>query len=309
MKRHTALITGPSGFIGTHLTRRLLAKGFIVKVITRDKAAIAFGPNETADLEVVQGSYADPLILKSVLPGVDFIYHLASSTQPRSSNDSPVFDIATNLEGTLSLLEELRSYPNIKLIFASSGGTVYGNALTSPIDESHPTDPICSYGIVKLAIEKYIAMYYIENPSNYQILRIANPYGLASRLNPQQGLIVNLIDKVSKGSGVEIWGDGSVVRDYIFMDDLIDALYLAAVKSPAHRILNIGTGTGHSINDVISVISRVMNSAPVLSYLDKRSFDVPLNVLSPARAKAELGWVPQYTLTDGVSKMLQGMAR
>jgi UDP-glucose 4-epimerase len=307
MKRYTALITGPSGFIGTHLTRHLLSKGFIVKVITRDRTGIAVDVKHSADLEIIEGNFADAGILERALFDVDFVYHLASSTQPRTSNDNPIFDIFSNLEGTLGLLVALQGFHNAKLIFASSGGTIYGNAKTSSIHEDHPTNPICSYGIVKLAIEKYIAMYYIDNPSRYQILRIANPYGLSGRVNPQQGLVVNLIDKIAKGSGIEIWGDGTVVRDYIFIDDLLDAMYLAAVTDTQQPILNIGTGIGHSINDVIAVISKVMGAAPALTYLDKRSFDVPVNVLDPSLAKTALGWSPRFMLKDGVAKMLQEM--
>lgn len=307
MKRYTALITGPSGFIGTHLTRYLLSKGFIVKVITRDRAGIVFDADDSRDLEIIEGKYSDPAVLRRALPGVDFVYHLASSTQPRTSNDNPIFDISTNLESTLSLLNTLREYRGIKLIFASSGGTIYGNSLTSTIREDHPTDPICSYGIVKLAIEKYIAMYYADLPGNYQILRIANPYGLAGKLNPYQGLIVNLIDKVAKGGGIEIWGDGSVVRDYIFIDDLVEAMRLAAITATTQPILNVGTGIGHSINDVIAVVSDVMRMAPSLTYLGKRSFDVPVNVLDPALAKAALHWSPRYTLQQGVTKLLKDL--
>lgn len=305
MKRYTALITGPSGFIGTHLTRYLHDKGILVRVITRDRAGLSFDHAGSTGIEVVEGSYFEPALVRRALEGVDFVFHLASSTQPRSSNDNPLFDITSNLEGTLSLLDTLREYRHVKLIFASSGGTVYGNATTPLISEEHATDPICSYGIVKLAIEKYIGMFYAEHQAGYQILRIANPYGTAGRLNPQQGLIVNVIDKIAKGQGIEIWGDGSVVRDYLYIDDLVRAFYLAAVTPTVDPILNIGTGVGHSINDVITVVSKVMDVAPALTYLDKRSFDVPVNVLSPKRARAVLNWMPEFSLKQGVAKMLQ----
>ncbi len=150
-------------------------------------------------------------------------------------------------------------------------------------------------------------MYYRENKLNYKILRISNPYGLSVKLNPQQGLIGNIIDRLSRGADVEVWGDGLIVRDYIYIDDVVSALYLAAMLQTNSNIINVGTGVGSSVNEVINVISKVMDEVPNLIYLDKRSFDVPFNILDSNLAYAELSWKPKWALEAGVSNMIRLM--
>src|SRR4029434_4711286 len=176
--------------------------------------------------------------------GCEVVFHMISTTIPKSSNDNPAYDVESNLVGTLRMLEAARKAGVRKVVFASSGGTVYGIPKVVPINESHPTDPICSYGISKLAVEKYLHLYHALHGLDYCILRIGNPYGEGQRPTAAQGAVGVFLYKALHGGVIEIWGDGTVTRDYIYIGDVIQAFLKAMTYSGEHRLFNIGAGEG-----------------------------------------------------------------
>lgn len=293
------LVLGGDGFIGSHLVDRLLQKGYVVRVY--DCQCERFR-EPLADVEYVYGRLEDRKALRSALVGIDVVFHLIGTTVPASSNRDPIFDVQSNLISTLVLLQECVHAHVSRLVFASSGGTVYGIPQSNPLKESHDTNPICSYGITKLAIEKYLGLFHYLHELEYAALRCANAYG--PRQNPwaRQGAIAVFLGKVAQEKPITIWGDGSVVRDYVYVEDIARALVLAAESHGLVATLNVGSGQGHSLNQILELIRSVTGREIQVQYKMARSADVPVNVLNPRLAREMLGWQTMITLEEGVRR-------
>ena len=323
--RHHYLVLGGTGFIGSHLVDALAANGHLVRVLVRPPSAEV--PNRSsydaehiwmADrashvpdrwnnprIEQIVGDFNDAELIDRAVRGCDVVFHLVSTTLPKSSNDNPLFDLESNVGGTLRLLEAARKHGVRKVVFASSGGTVYGRTQVSPIPETHSTNPTCAHGIGKLAIEKYLHLYGELHGLDYCALRIANPYGARQRTEKAQGVIGVLLERVLNGRPFEIWGDGSVVRDYIFVNDVVRALIAGAEeRETENKVFNIGTGRGTSLNELVDVVERATGRRAQRIYMPGRSFDIHENVLDTTRASRELGWTAQVSLDEGMRKTL-----
>ena len=179
------------------------------------------------------GDFSSTHDVSDAISGVDIVLHLVSTTLPKSSNDDPIYDVQSNVVATLQMLNAMVAHNVRKIVFISSGGTVYGNPMYLPIDEKHPTDPLVSYGITKLAIEKYLQMYSHLYGIRAITLRVANPYGERQRIETAQGAVGVFLHHALKGLPIEIWGDGSVTRDYIHVSDVAEAFVRAVEYSGA----------------------------------------------------------------------------
>lgn len=293
------LVLGATGFIGSRLVEKLLDLGHQVIAYGRSDG-IARLTQEYPTVEAVAGDFFVESRWHRILADVDVCYHLVSTTIPKTSNDDPIADVQGNIIGTLQLLDAIKRY-NIKVVFTSSGGTVYGNISSALVSEDHATDPLCSYGVTKLAIEKYLSLYRELHGLRATTLRIANPYGLGQRPNASQGAIAVFTGKILQGHTLDIWGDGTVVRDYIFIDDVISALIAAATYGGRYDVFNIGSGIGVSLLELVKTIEVVTNMKADIRHHPARGFDVPRNVLDPSRAKAELNWIPEICLEEGIA--------
>ncbi len=303
------LVLGGGGFLGSHLCDALLAEGHTVKIFDRPnlKRYRAFSADE--DVEWVEGDFANQEDVAQAVPGCDIVYHLVSTTLPKSSNDNPVYDIETNVVSTLHLLDVARKEGIKKIIFISSGGTVYGIPNDVPIREDHPTNPICSYGISKLAIEKYLNLYYTLYGLDYCVLRLANPYGERQRTSAAQGAVAVFLHKALKNESIEIWGDGLVVRDYIYVTDATDAMVKALSSTGGQKLFNLGSGQGQSLNDILEVIEGVLGRSVTRSYVEGRALDVPVSVLDIESVKESLKWEPRVEFREGLEKTLVWMKK
>ncbi len=295
------LVLGGGGFIGSHLVERLLKGGYRVRCFDRSRARLLVKSHLLdPHFELFEGDFALEEDVAAALEGCDACFHLVSTTSPKTSNDDPVFDVETNALGTLRLLTHVVKSGVKKIVFVSSGGTVYGIPNQVPIPETHSTDPVCSYGITKLAIEKYLELFRQLHGLNYAALRVANPYGILQRVHAAQGAVAVFLGKALNGETIEIWGDGTVVRDYVYISDVADALVLALENETGERIFNIGSGRGHSVNEVLDLIEKVTQRRVLRRYLPSRSCDVSKSVLSIERAVKFLGWSPQIELERGI---------
>jgi UDP-glucose 4-epimerase len=239
------LVLGGRGFIGSHLVDALLARGRLVRCFDRPHVApLGEAHLSNPNFEIYEGDLVSEADVTEALADCDVCFHLVSTTLPKSSNADPVFDVESNVLGTVRLLTNAVKSGLRKVIFVSSGGTVYGVPIQLPIPEGHPTDPVCSYGISKLAIEKYLGLFKHLHGLDYTVLRLANPYGERQRTHASQGAVAVFLGKVLRGEPVEIWGDGSVVRDYIHIADVVDALLMAFERTSSEHIFNIGAGRG-----------------------------------------------------------------
>ena len=178
-----------------------------------------------------------------------------------------------------------------------------------PIPEDHPTDPICAYGISKLMAEKYIRLFASEQGMHSVILRIANPYGENQDPKRPQGAVSVFLDRATTGGEISLWGDGSVVRDYIYQEDVGQAVAAVMASPDAEGIYNLGSGQGHSLSEVLGAVEAVLGRRIAVNHLAGRSFDVPFNVLDCSRLQGHSSWRPSTSLTQGITRMLEARDR
>lgn len=297
-----ALIIGGNGFIGSNLADTLLTAGHSVNSFDRYPSRYR---EEDPRVTYIYGDFANHGEVQDAVRGIDWVFHLAYTTLPATSNEDPQFDVRSNIVDTLRLLDSCKESGVKKVIFISSGGTVYGIPQQLPIEEDHPTEPICSYGITKLTIEKYLSLYHRLWNLDYVVARLSNPYGILQNPQAKQGAVAVFIGNVLQEKSINIWGNGEVVRDYLYISDAAKALVQAAEYCPAEkdpRVFNIGYGSGQSLNEVVQAIRKVSDLPVEVMYHPSRSADVPANVLDIRRAKNHLNWEPQINLEDGIRK-------
>jgi len=296
------LVLGGAGFIGSHLAEALAQQGRRVRVFDRPHVdRLPLFPR-TGGFEVFTGDFLNPRALAPALEGAEVVFHLVSTTLPKNSNDNPVYDIESNVLGSLRLLELCREHRVRKLVFVSSGGTVYGVPRTTPVAEDHPTEPISSYGIHKLTVEKYLALTHRLHGLDYRIVRPANLYGPRQRLDIAQGAVAVFLDRALRDQPIRIWGDGSVVRDYVYVADAVDAMLKAASFEGAQRIFNIGSGKGASLNELVAEIEKLLGRRVKTEHGAPRALDVPVNVLDASLAERHLGWRASTPLAEGLRR-------
>jgi UDP-glucose 4-epimerase len=294
------VVFGGGGFIGSTIVDRLLLDSHRVRVFERPRV-LPYRKFVTGEsVEWVTGDLSSARDVNDAVSGMDVVLHLVSTTLPKNSNDDPVYDVQSNVVATLQMLEAMVEHKVNKIVFISSGGTVYGNPVYLPIDEKHPTDPLVSYGITKLTIEKYLQIYRRLHGMQTISLRVANPYGERQRVETAQGAVAVFINNSLKGLPIEIWGDGSVTRDYIHVSDVAEAFVRAIDYSGVMNCFNIGSGSGVSLNELIELLEPVLGQTIERRFLPARSFDVPVSVLCNDLASRELGWVPLVSMREGL---------
>ncbi len=295
-------VLGGGGFIGSTIVDKLLLEGHSIRVFERQRIGPyrQFLPHE--DVEWMTGDLLGMHDVTEALTGVDVVFHLVSTTLPKNSNDDPIYDVQTNIIATLQILDVMVSLKIPKIVFISSGGTVYGKPLTVPIDENHPTEPQVSYGVTKLAIEKYLHIYKCLYGIKPIVLRVSNPYGERQRVETAQGAVGVFLTRALAGVPINIWGDGSVIRDYVYVGDVADAFVRALEYEGDYDVFNIGSGCGTSLNELVHLIESTLCVPIKRQYLNRRLFDVPSNVLNNALAARELLWTPKMSLGDGLCR-------
>jgi UDP-glucose 4-epimerase len=301
------IIFGGGGFIGSTIADRLLLDGHELRIFERPRVAPYRKFLKSENVEWLTGDFSSTHDVSDAIKGMDVVLHLVSTTLPKNSNDDPIYDVQSNVVSTLQMLNAMVSHNVPKIVFISSGGTVYGNPIYLPIDEKHPTDPLVSYGITKLTIEKYLRMYSHLHGIKAVTLRVANPYGERQRIETAQGAVGVFLHNAILGIPINIWGDGSVTRDYIHVSDVAEAFVRAVDYSGKESCFNISAGVGTSLNELIGMIKKVVDRDVDVSYLPGRPFDVPANVLNNSLAKADLKWTPSISMRDGIARTAEWM--
>ncbi|MBL8262729.1 MAG: NAD-dependent epimerase/dehydratase family protein [Xanthomonadaceae bacterium] len=296
-----ALVIGGNGFIGSHLAEGLRVRGHDVRVLDPGQARADV---DWTGIDYRRGAYTDAASIADALDDVDTVFHLASTTVPASSNRDPAYDVSSNLVGALGLLSAMQARGLRRIVFFSSGGTVYGDPEVLPVPESHPLKPISSYGIVKVAIEQYLSMYRHLGQLDPLVLRPSNPFGPRQSAAGGQGFVAAAIARLHEGAPLQIWGDGETVRDYIFIDDLVE-LAIRAAASGDCGIFNAGSGVGASLNDIRAAIERAAGRKMSVEHLPARGFDVRRVVLDVSAARERFDWSPAIDLADGIARTWQ----
>ncbi|ASG24703.1 NAD-dependent epimerase/dehydratase family protein [Nitrospirillum viridazoti] len=302
LKGRRCLVLGAGGFIGTNLCRRLQANGAVVQAFGRSQPL----PGALGGGDWMTGDFTDHAAVARAVEGNEVIFHLISGSLPESSNKDPIADLSGSVVQTLHLLDIARASGVRKVVFASSGGTVYGIPQQVPIPESAPTNPIAAYGIGKLAIEKYLGLYRHLYGLDYAVLRVANPFGPYQTGRRKQGVIAALARRALDGLPLEIWGTGEVVRDFIYVDDVVSALVASATHDGSHKVFNVGQGEGRSINQIIADLRAILSDRTLdVIYKPGRATDVPVNVLDIGLIYREMGWRPLTSWSDGLRATIE----
>jgi UDP-glucose 4-epimerase len=300
-------IFGGGGFIGSTIADRLLMDGHELRIFERPRVEPYRKFTDSKRVEWVTGDLQSTHDVSEAIDGADVLLHLVSTTLPKNSNDDPIYDVQSNLVAALQMLNAMVVKKIPKIVFISSGGTVYGIPKYLPIDEQHPTDPLVSYGITKLAIEKYLQMYSHLYGIRAVTLRVANPYGERQRIETAQGAVGVFLHHALKGVSIEIWGDGSITRDYIHVSDVAEAFVRAVEYTGSKSVFNISSGSGTSLNELITMLEKVLGKSIERRYLPARPFDVPVSVLSNELAREELKWAPSISMHDGITRTAEWM--
>lgn len=291
-----AAVLGGNGFIGSHVVDALRAAGHEVTVFDR---AMERYRDPLPGVDYMLGDFSDKMALAEALNGKDVVFHLVSTTFPGTANLDPKTDVSGNLIGTLSLIEIMISLGIRRLVYLSSGGTVYGAAPAHPIPEDYPLNPINSYGIVKVAIERYLEMYRVSHGLQPVSIRAANPFGPRQGHTGVQGVVATFMRHARDSRPIEIWGDGRVVRDYLHVANLA-ALCVTAAQSDFCGAVNAGSGRGRSLLELIEALSEVSGLHIARDFKPSRKIDVPYSVLDISRAQDVLGWKPATGFRDGL---------
>lgn len=299
------LVLGGNGFIGSHIVDELLAAGHQVSVFDRSHEAWR---KPLASVNYFLGDFSDAPLLTEALQGMDAVVHLISTTVPSTSNLNPIDDIRSNLENSVRLFQIMTSSGVERIIFLSSGGTVYGIPSILPIPETHPLDPICSYGIVKVAIEKYLGMFEHLHGLKPLIIRASNPFGPRQGHEGVQGVISTFMRKGLTGERIVIWGDGSIKRDYLYVSDLA-GICRVGLESGLNGIFNAGMGTGFTLIEIVRMIEAAAGVKLDMEYKPSRPFDVREVVLDIGKAKKLLNWEPETSMQEGLSRHFEWMTQ
>ena len=302
------LILGAAGFIGTNLTFNL-SKNKDDKITLVDKNKEYFVNIEKKCLKnvTIKEASLDEKMDFSILDGQDIVYHLVSSNVPTTSNQHISLDIQANVLFSSYLFDACVEHSVKKVVFISSGGTVYGKEATCPLSEETPTNPISSYGIHKITIEKLLYLYNYMYGLDYRIIRLANPYGPYQRPNGVLGAVTTFTYKAIKREEIQVYGDGSVVRDYIYIDDAINAIIKVVNGENKHHTFNLGCGYGTSIKELLLTIEKALGIELKIVYRAGRTVDVPVNYLDISRYEKYYGKLNPISLEEGIKRTAKFM--
>lgn len=298
------VLFGANGFLGRNITRHLLNEGLPVRAVVRrpDPEFIELARGA----EIAYADLGDPGTVSRALVGAEVAIQLASIASPHFGNSRMLEDLNSEVVPQVRFLELCKSLGLRRVIFTSSGGTVYGSPLYKPIDEAHPTRPRNSYGLTKLITERYYEFFSANLGLDCCVLRIANPFGPHQSFRNGQGLIPNIALHCLRGTPVPVYGSGEAERDYLYVQDLVDAV-LASVRLPQARgrVINIGSGIGRSVRDVLAAFERALGQPVPQQHIPMRDTDVEHNVLNIDLAREVLDWSPRTDFETGLQQTLR----
>ena len=295
MNQKGILLVGGGGFIGSALARRLKENKCTVHILSLQAES-----SWDAHSIVHRGSMGDRGLLENLLPECGTLVHLASATTPGDSADHPLLEATANIEPSFRLLEVLEKIEVPNFIYISSGGTLYGNPKKVPVNEDYPLSPISYHGAGKWAIEAFLRVYASRPGRSLVILRPSNLYGPGQSLREGFGVIRTMLEHLRFDTEMKIWGQGDTIRDFLFIDDLVDVCTRFLDRPGEHGIYNVGSGLGYTVNQVKEVIERVCNKKLRVVYYPERRGDVRNIVLDCSRIMDHLHWRPAVSLEEGI---------
>lgn len=287
-----------AGFIGQNFIRQALRAGDKLRVLDHKICPQEF----FGKVAWVRGDLSDENAVRHVLRGVEVVYHFISSTVPGDITDESG-ELIQNVVQTLHLLKLCVQEKVARIVFISSA-SVYGVQAALPIPETALTDPISSHGIHKLTIEKYLQLYKYQYGLDCKIMRLSNPYGPGQAITGRQGFVAIAIGKIIADEPIMVRGDGTIIRDFIYIGDVVETLRLMGVCQTSESIFNVGSGQGYTLNQIISVLGELTGKSREIVYTDSRFVDIPSSILDITREKNILGKISKISLENGLAKTL-----
>ena len=307
-----SLVTGGAGFIGSTLVDRLLAEGHEVDVVDdfstgslsnlADARANAGRALTIHHLDITAPSLVDLMARRRP----QSVFHLAAQADVRVSVARPVFDATVNVLGSLNVLEGARQAESDRIVFAASGGTLYGEPDSEelPVRESHPQQPLSPYGVSKKSVIDYLVAYRELHALEFCALALANVYGPRQDPHGEAGVVAIFAEKLLQGAPVTIYGDGSQTRDFVYVDDVVDAFVRAATRGGG-LVCNVGTGQETSVNELLAVMAEQAGVSVTPTPAPARPGELQRSSLDIERAAIQLGWRPWTNLPEGTRAVLQ----
>ena len=299
------LVLGANGFIGSHLVDSLADQGHEVKCFDRYKSGnIIFAKKDHHKIEIVAGDFLNRANLEEAVDGMDYIFHFISTTTPITSDNDPSIDIDTNIRMSVELFKICAEKKVKRVIFASTGGAIYGNSPSNdPIKESTYPRPVSPYAIGKLTIEIYLRYFKAKHGLNYQIMRISNPFGPRQNILGGQGVIPIFLENIINNKPITVFGDGTMVRDYIYVEDVAHLITEAFDKNlEKSEVYNIGSGNGRTVNDLIHIIQQVTGKEIARKHIETPATFVDHIVLDTSKYSNDFGVYPQFDFKEGIQK-------
>ncbi len=307
-----ALVTGGAGFIGSTLVDRLLAEGHSVDVVddlsSGTLANLAEARSDRNNqLKVHQVDIRDAAVIEVIgRRQPEVVFHLAAQADVRVSVARPAFDAEVNVVGSLNVLEGARVGGARKIVFASSGGTIYGEPAPDdlPVKESHPQQPLSPYGVAKRVVTDYLHVYRELHSIEFTSLAMANIYGPRQDPHGEAGVVAIFAGLLLAGKPCTVFGDGAQTRDFVYVDDAVDAFVRAADRGSG-LLCNIGTGVETSVNELYATMAAAAGVSEPAVHAEARAGELARSALDPGRASLHLGWEPWTDLSTGVTEVLR----
>jgi UDP-glucose 4-epimerase len=301
------LVLGANGFIGSHLVDALVKAGHEVRAFDRfGKTAPKFlaGPK----IELYKGDFLNLDDLKRAVTGMEYVFHFISTTTPITAENDPLIDVDTNIKMSINLFAECAKQGVKKVIFASTGGAIYGSTTGEPIPETTLPQPISPYAIGKLTIEHYLRYFHTKAGLDSLVFRISNPYGERHARHAKQGVINVFLEQIAAGQPITILGDGNTVRDYIYVTDIANMI-ASSFETAKEQVYNLGSGHGSSINELIAAMEQIVDKPIQKVYKDNPATFINKIVLNTDRFQQELAIQPAVDLTAGIKNTWEYVRR
>lgn len=296
----TSLVLGANGFIGSHLVDALARNGDPVRAFDRFSGDTLYEPRE--NIEQFAGDFLNEADLRAALHGIDHVYHFISTTSPATAENDPTIDIETNIRMSVELFRLCVEASVKKVFFASTGGAIYGENNQPPFAETDLPLPVSPYAIGKLTIENYLRYFRRKHGLHSVTLRISNPYGERQPFHRKQGVIPIFLEKMYREEPITVLGDGSMVRDYIYVKDVADMIVSIAHQDAAEEVYNLGSGQGNTIQEVLEIAERVSGKRATVQSEPIPPTFVDKVVLDTSRFTSEFHVTAKTDLQEGMQK-------
>ncbi len=297
-----ALVTGGAGFIGSHLVARLLGEGCQVTVL--DDLSMGKRENVPSAARLVIGDVRDREAIDDALAGVDVVFHLAARVSIRASVAGFYSDAETNLMGTLNVLSACGEHHVRRFIYASSMAVYADSPQPTPLSEEYEPRPISPYGVAKLACEQYAQLVGAQLGFDTAVLRYFNTYGPRQTFTPYVGVITIFVQRLLRGEPPLIYGDGNQCRDFVHVDDVVDATVRAMTTNERATVFNVGSGQGMTVNQIAALLCARLRPDIKPEHLPEHPGELRNSVADITRANQQLGYRPRVRLEDRIDEVI-----